>query len=514
MSWKRRAPLPLVALASLAISFLIAMNHSVEHDENHFVAPAYLALEEGLRPYSDFPYFHTPYLLAPYELAMLATDHRLLAARSVSVVGSSALLFVFFLIGYRVNLARTWKGRVLCGLAVWAALLSSPLFRYVTGKAWNHDWSLLPIVVAFIAFVGALGARGRRSALLFAASGFLLGVAAGVRLTCAVLPVAFGLALLFPPLVGRERSARERLRSLGWLAAGCLVALLPLLPVLLRNFEAFWLNAVGYASLNTEYRIERGYTAGMSPVGKIKYMQDEVFRKPVDLAILLSFLYFFFRGPLRRADWGRWGPESRLIFFLLPFLALMAMAPTPAWIQYFSVFVPFLILGTVFRVRDLEVLGRHDLKFLLLLGLVAFAYGLGELRHLRWEPRFWAPLELKRVGAAIRSQTADGDRIFTFSPLPVIEAGRRIYPSQSSGPFAFRVAHLLDEETRRRFHYLSADDLEELFRESPPDGFLTGWEPTVDPVIVKEAEARGFVVAQVIENRRGPDLTLYTPGGR
>ena len=87
------------------------------------------------------------------------------------------------------------------------------------------------------------------------------------------------------------------------------------------------------------------------------------------------------------------------------------------------------------------------------------------------KPRHWFTTQLHSDYAIVRSIHGP---ILTLAPIGVLEVGGRIYPEFASGPFAWRGAHLLAADKRRRVGLVAPDDLEELLRERPPGGILTG----------------------------------------
>src|SRR5439155_1018075 len=94
--------------------------------------------------------------------------------------------------------------RFLAGAGGALLLVTSPLFLYTSGLAWNHD---LPVLLTMLAIVTYFHGMGQvRSAKGMVASGVLLGLAVGTRLSFALVLVPFAGALLLMPGVSSLRS--------------------------------------------------------------------------------------------------------------------------------------------------------------------------------------------------------------------------------------------------------------------------------------------------------------------
>ena len=175
----------------------LAMAKGLNHDENQHVA-AGVMVARGLLPYRDFPHFHTPYLAFIYAALFHATDHLLLAARLFGAGCASAMVGLVGSVGYALfrERGKKWALGVSAGAVV--LCLTAGLFGQTVGHAWNHEPSLLFALLAFLAHVA--GIERRRNGWLVA-SGALLGVAIGLRLTFAPLAAPFGFALVLyaPP---------------------------------------------------------------------------------------------------------------------------------------------------------------------------------------------------------------------------------------------------------------------------------------------------------------------------
>jgi hypothetical protein len=193
----------------------LGMTRGMNHDEHQHVAAGALVAREGLLPYRDFPHFHTPYLPFAHAVMFRTTDHLLTAARLLSVICSSMILGI---VGSFASVLFKKHGMRFASLVSAGAVLialTTTLFTATSGRAWNHEPSLVLVLLAFVAC-----AAGLRSGRLgwFAASGVLLGLAIGTRITCAPLVAPFGLA----PLLYRRPNAL-RWKQISSFGAGLMV---------------------------------------------------------------------------------------------------------------------------------------------------------------------------------------------------------------------------------------------------------------------------------------------------
>ena len=131
--------------------FSRSMTRDLDLDEHQFVAPPLLLLQEGARPYADYPYFHMPGLVYVYAGLFRCSPYPLLTARFLSVVCGMATVLLLFGAGWRI--VRRGNDRRTCwvvagGLA--AVFMTSRLFTYTSGWAWNHDTAVLCALGAYL----------------------------------------------------------------------------------------------------------------------------------------------------------------------------------------------------------------------------------------------------------------------------------------------------------------------------------------------------------------------------
>lgn len=66
--------------------------------------------------------------------------------------------------------------------------------------------------------------------------------------------------------------------------------------------------------------------------------------------------------------------------------------------------------------------------------------------------------------------------MLTLAPVLAMEGGLQTYEALATGPFTWRVAHIIPLANRRLVGWIGRDDLAEALAASPPTAVLTGLE--------------------------------------
>jgi 4-amino-4-deoxy-L-arabinose transferase-like glycosyltransferase len=455
-----------------------ALSTELIRDEHQFLAGAYLIGEQGLRPYRDFPYFHMPNLSYLQAAFFQTLDHPLLGARLFSAASAVALVVGLFLAANALAPRKQDESWVIISLSSALLFANSKLFADAAGFAWNHAPAALASLLAFLLHRRAL--RRSLPARLAAASGFLLGLAIGFRLSSFPLIFPFLAALLLAPRV----DFRIRLRAVLAFGLGGLLANAPALSALASSRDAFIFGNLGYPRLNTLYRQEEGFQIGMTLAGKLELAATQVLRQLPELLLLATVVFSITaERPRRWLQLATSRPDSLLLLSVIPFALIGALAPTPSFPQYFigpAVFGVLLAPYGLAYLRPPEA-RRSGAWLLASSALLSTLYGgipksttsLGLLVR----PGLWAPMQLHVQASQIAQRLADqgvNGQVLTLAPTYVIEAGLPIIPEFASGPFAWRVGHLMSPADRRRYRVVAPADLEEFLSAVRPEAMLTG----------------------------------------
>jgi 4-amino-4-deoxy-L-arabinose transferase-like glycosyltransferase len=447
-----------------------------------------LLARDGLLPYRDYPYFHMPNLVWVYAALFQLTNQYLLMARLFSALCACGLLALVAFVTYRLAPAPSTR-RVALACGAVALLMTNPLFTYTAGLAWNHDVAVLLASAGLVVCVYGLAARSHISLML--ASGLLLGLATGTRLSFAseVAPLVAAIALV-PGL-----ESRRRMRLAGVFFGGIGLGLLPALALLIATPAQFVFGNLTYVELNTAYREQTGFELAMNFPTKIEYVARSVADQPGNL--LLGVLFLLLVVPRLR-----WRPAAHSVTSLgvwlttlaVPFALASALAPTPSFYQYFYSVVPLLVLAIVLALADSGwPVHRTGMSG----GLIAVAVGLSTIYALPAYSRIATPASgwpamsthalAEDVGRAVK-----GGRVLTLAPLAVEGGGARTYPQLATGPFAWRVAGGVPTDRRKAFGVLAEDDLAVDLRADPPAGVLVGFEGDLEAPLIAYARGNNY----------------------
>ena len=504
----------LLVLAGLALPFLadLAMSRGLNHDEHQHIAAGMLWAREGLMPYRDYPHFHTPYLAFVYGELFRWTAHPLLVARAFSALCATGIVALVGLVAFaEMRGARAaWRA----ALGAVALCLCSAVFTHTTGRAWNQEPALLLVLLAFVAHLRGLhsaagaSSRGRqvsgsemaaapmgfRSAAgspgytrWLAASGLLLGLAIGFRITHAPLIAPFGLATL---LWAGER----RLAAATAFSAGLLAGLAGVFAMCLAAPEGFLFGNFEFAKVNITYRFATGEPRTMTLLKKLRFLWKEVLRPEAGLVAAALVPWIAAAWHARRTG-QRLRVELRFLLLLMPFVLMGALAPSPVFEQYFYPLAPFLVLAGAFALAALPA-GSRAARISWIAGAAGLVLSAG--MHARaykdlpdlFSVRKWTPIKIHDRAQVLREHVPGG-AILTLAPIFPLEAGLSIDPSFATGPFAWRIAPYVEPAKAARLRIPTPATLAARLDAAPPAGILLGFEKR-EELLADYARQRGY----------------------
>jgi 4-amino-4-deoxy-L-arabinose transferase-like glycosyltransferase len=458
------------------ISFSRSMNKSISHDEYQFIASGQLLAERGLLPYRDYPFLHTPYIAIVNAFTALLSTYDMLMARAFnSVFGIISALLIYHLAKLILPNTNTLLKYVI-GLLSAFLLVTDPIFIITDGRALNHA---LPTMLSLLAFIlYCIGNRTGRSARMNFYCGLLVGFAMGVRLTYAVLIVAFGLAVFIYPF---NQEIRSRLRNVLIFGSGVFLILLPIFFLFLIAPDQFIYGNYIYPRLNPIYRTILLHAEVMTVVEKVQYFFETVLNNPVDILIYSATLIYSFVAfikLLRHKDQFHF--EAVFAAGLSLVLFLTAFAPTPTQPQYYFAPLPFLLIVLLYGISEVSP-NKPVLSIALLIftfTLIVFngtfskiAVDIAGLRH----PEDWQPVQLHNFALKIKTLVPEG-KVLTLAPIIPLEAGLDTYEMFAVGPFSWRTAQLLGEQKRKEYRIISYEELDTFLKANPPTAILIGVE--------------------------------------
>jgi hypothetical protein len=473
------------------------MDRDLNHDEHQFLTPGALLTRQHVLPYRDYPLFHLPNLTYIYGSLLRVTDHYLLAAKVLSVLASTAVLGMILLRAARCSPFGSTAWALPIGLALALLLVTDPLFLWTSGKTWNHELSTMFLMVGYLSQLAAI----QRNSLLFSGfAGFMVSLAIGTRLTVIPAVIPFAASFLFIPGITTSR----RLAHFTAFTGASLIAAAPTLLAFFTSRDAFIFGNFECPRLRLLDPNDSRAADTVTWWRKIRYFVKEI--------VLLGRKDDQFRGSLLVAlpfatlslpvVW-RWIRTRDLKYFpsrfsaaLVAFVALGCALPTRYQYQHWFIVVPFMLLA-IAESLQFETPGTRSWKpwtltLFAAASLLMNGRAFAEPLTILFKPGEWYPVRLHTYGEEISSYITAG-KVLTLGPAYVDESGLPTYPTFATGPFAWRLAHLVETENRRRFHLTAPADLESLLSKDPPAAILTGVEKDdLEAPLIEYAKAHGY----------------------
>ena len=487
-----------VVAGLLALGLLGMTLANRAHNEQMYVAAGYL-LSRGQRLYTDFAFVQMPYMPWVYAAIYSVTGAGYYLLKAKLVTWACLMLAAWLLV------ARSrWASRG--GDTLFAAtLLTLVLANYYTIKAVeeasNYALPLLLSVAAYVVFLRGVEGRSRLwlAALL---AGLALGGAVGSKLYYATLALPFGLVALTYP---RDLPLTRRLvQGVGGLALGGVVGLGPVAVYALGDWDRFAFNNLGYHTLNAQWRLQGGFTDGMTLASKLDVARDLVIN-PNYLVLEL-----WLAAALILVGWRR--PSAGMLLAAGCSLTALvtAFTPSPLFSQYFAMPVPFLVLGMAELYGGADAPARGVLTRLALVCavaaiLVVLPRHTSALTRLVTPRESWAGLASVADSEAIRAalqetgalDAAEPPRVVTLSPVAALETQLAFYPELATGSFVYRIGDLLTPEQRTAYVATSPGTMAALLDVRPPAAILVGDEGDAETPLRDYAEQHGFRRADV-----------------
>jgi hypothetical protein len=287
-------------------------------------------------------------------------------------------------------------------------------------------------------------------------------------------------------------------------AGGGIVANLPAIYFCLTSYRDFIFGNFSYRQLDVVYaKQELSPSFATNFFGKVHHLIDAFspgsgnLLVPIVTAVSVALLT---GAVMRHISKPR--IEAVFLASLLPFLLVGSFAPTPPQYQYYFAFIPFLLLLALNSLGSLgsPPLLRAGAVLLLIAGAISF-FPNARLRknmghsHGIFQPANWVPLQVEDESRWIKQQLgSNGEgKVLTLSPIYAVEAGLPIYNEFVTGPFAWRVSHLISADEAAARHWPYAPAIGELLRNDPPMAVLTGAEnENIERPIVGQLESLGY----------------------
>ena len=505
-----RLALLAASLLLLALHYLVlARTRLIDGDEAYFLYAARM-VAAGHVPYRDFFFPQMPltaYFWAPLAALLdspLWVSGRVLAA---AVAWSGAVAFALCLV------RRVGGG--------WA-LLPAFLF-YLLGDI-GMDWSVtvktMPLANALILFGWCLAApvfrpAARPGALLaLFLSGLLMGAALLTRLTIlpALLAVALGLA--WPSRSTLPGALRPALRLLVW-SAGAALALSFAFILWRMSPENFIFGNWGYHQLDQPASLAARilFNAGVAA--------EKLLTSPTWLLALAALAWSALRPPRATPQ-----PETPVLIVAFLGLAAAAVIPPRAFLQYFTLATPWLLLWAAPALAQAAAaLARAPrrplvacaLTLALLVEPALALYRHWPLGNMAYRDPIWMGKEdirfglIRHINRRVDALAPAGSLVLTWWPGYALDTQLRLVPGLENH-FGQHVAHFRDADLARRLKILPDQDLQAMIRRGEPDlivlGLWSGVGNWQGPAAMRSLiESAGYIPAESY----GPTTIFRSP---
>jgi hypothetical protein len=302
----------LIAVTALQVPIFLAMakHRIIDGDEGFYLLASRLVFEHKL-PYRDFLYLQMPFLPYIYGLWMQIAGYSWLAGRTLSVLLSACLGTLLY------AHVRAQTGKWLAGLLAVVLFVSSPDILGWLTTVKTYTLSCLLLFGAYMIL-----SRKRLSIRATCVAGFLLGVGIDTRLFVVAAAPLFLYWLRFHP------------RAIRYFLLGLAIALSPNIYFFASDPQAYWFGNLGYHAIRSGTGLIGDFNQKLHILSQILGDFELCWLLIVALALRLQ------------------SQTSKRSCFLALLLLSVSILPTPAYLQYFCIAIPFLIVAAVCAVSE------------------------------------------------------------------------------------------------------------------------------------------------------------------
>ena len=447
--------------------WFVARHRFIDGDEGFYLLASRLVLQHKA-PYLDFLYTQAPLLPYGYGLWMKLFGISWFSARGFS----AGLTTILGLLIYEHICRETQKWIV--GVAAVILFASSTLIF-----AWFPVVKTYSLTTLFLFGAYVIVARlspGSSSPWLIAVAGLLFGLSVDTRSYVA------GLTPIFLWLIVRHAATREGTARALWFLGGFAVGIAPCLYLFVASPDLFLFNNLGFHAIRSDagligawrekLKIARGVLLGAEDNG----IQFTILSAVSFVAILAS--------RMRRS-------AALLAFLIALVLGFISILPTPPFVQYFCMCMPFLIVAAVCGVSDyvtsLRAMRPKRIAVLASVAVLA-AFVASSVpsfqRYLvigdsaRGVRENWTLDPVSAISKAIDQLAAPNEEIASFWPGYIFASKADPYPGLEND-FAWTITKKLAVDQRAKYHIIGDTDMQADFAAHTPRIVVLGNEGNV-----------------------------------
>ncbi len=502
LSFKHVIPSTITAILGLyvLINAISAVLVRFDHNEHMYVTSAILLLK-GHSLYEDFAFLQMPYISYFYAFIfkVFFVENYLLAAKIVCIISFMVSALLVYLIALNSNI-----NRLVCFIFALLFLNNYTLLRSASEVS-NY---ILPVTISLLGFyVYVKSVMNRRyEGLGFFLSGIFIGLAAGFKLTFITIMVPFYLSasLMIYRTSSKAGAFKNFFKFNILFLMGFSVALAPIVNFL-SDFDLFYFNNFGYHQLNTDWRYLNDYGGPMTLTEKLDYAAKTLnrFDNLILLTLLSYFSYLIFsKSNNKRREFRYWflmGFNSLLLFIVA---MATSVAPTPSFLQYYSMPIAFLFLFVIFLAvlvprKHMGTISKVMMVLLLASCIHNFKRVDKNVNSLFSEDSIASILiheDSMRIKQIAKNRFPDEDiKVATLSPLLALKSGMDIYPEFSTGPFLYRVTDLIRHGNHQKYRAVGQSEMISFLEDKQPEVIVTGYERDLDNLFLEYAIKNSYL---------------------
>ena len=487
-----------VVLLLLCFFLFVARHRFIDADEGDYLLASRLVLEHKV-VYLDFLYTQAPLLPYVYGLWMKLFGISWLSARVLSAVLTTTLgLLIYQQVCHQTR-------RSTAGLAAVVLYVSS---TYIF--AWLPIVKTYSLAALFLfgGYVIVSRLRPESRGWLVAVAGALFGLSVDTRSYVA------GLAPIFLWWIYRDSEARTGIVRMLWFVGGVTVGLTPSLYLFAVSPDMFLFDNLGFHAIQTGAGLIGAWRWKLKIARIVLFGAENGIQFSVLAAISLAAILVM---QMRRG-------AALLAFLIAVVLGFLSILPTPPFVQYFCLCMPFLIvaavcatssyvtsLGTTWPKRVAVLAGGALLAAFVASAVPSFRRYLvtGDRigPYTRQEAPNWTLDKASAVSEAIDEVAAPKEEVAAFWPGYIFPSKAEPYPGFETD-FSRNYSRALTASQRSKYHILTGSDVEADFAAHTPRIVVLGnlilgnrdvcGDPSKVSICASELRSDGYTVVRTI----------------
>jgi hypothetical protein len=435
-----------VFLVEFSVFLTVSRFRLVDGDEGFYLLTSRL-VTEGKLPYRDFLLTQMPLLPYAYGWWMRFAGMTWLSARLLSAILTAALGTAL------CNEVSRQTGKWAAGVMATLLFLSSTLvFAWLTIVK-TYALSTLLLFLAYSAVIRYLPGRS----VTWLIAGALLGASVDVRLYFA------GLLPVFLWWTYNSAKIGFRVSAFLYFLGGCALAMTPNLYLLGRDPQAYFFDNLGFHAVRSNQGLIGDLSNKMATISGLFLAARE--GNGIQMTLLCFFILVI---AIRRGIVTRAARLSLMIGLVLSFVSLL---PTPTYVQYFCVTVPFFILFvacSMSKLVDILKDRRKKSHLLMACGSVLLVFVVSAIPDYR---RFlstgtqvadgparapnWRIPAISAVSRAIDEQIRPAERVMSLWPGYIFQSKAEPYAGLENNSATYFADDRLSPSEQVRYHILS-----------------------------------------------------------